>query len=221
MMLGPAIFRVPGGIVLALVFGVLLLNSVVSCGACEDDYDGALNCGSLKRTQLDAGWYVKEFPYSGVSAELPVGVDEHYVFDSDGAFIGLHIAAPPRWVLDDARPLLQITLDRLSREEFEERKAQIRRSGMYKDSDEKDRARLEWRVAWHDSIERDDSGGYTYYKYEIECPDESVVRMHVELVNLRRGGIAVHEEEDEAAIRRILNSVECIEQVPLPERSSG
>lgn len=89
---------------------------------------------------------------------------------------------------------------------------------MYKNSHEADQARLEWRVSWHGTIERDDSGGYTYYKYEIECADTSVVRTHVELLNLRRDGVAVHEAEDEAAIRRILNSVECIEQVPLPER---
>ena len=211
----------PGALPAILFLGLAILGSVTGCGACEDDYDGALNCGRLERTVLDGEWRVREFPHAGVSAEVPMGVDEHFVWDSIDAFIGLHIASPPDWVLDDARALLKVTLERMSREKFEDRKAQIRRSGMYRTGDTADRARLDWRVAWHDTIERSDSSGYTYFKYEIECPDSTVVRMHVEVVNLRRNGAAIHESEDEAAIRRILNSVECIDRVPLPERSAN
>lgn len=187
------------------------LDSVTGGGACEDEYDGGLSCDRLERTSLDGEWRTRELLRAGVNVEIPTGVDEHFVWDSQEAVIGLHVAAPPRGVLDDARSLLEITLERMTREAFDERHASMFRTGMYKRSSDEDRLRLEWRVAWHGTIERDDSGGYTYYKHEIECPDTSVVRMHVELINLRREGVAVHEAEDDAAIRRILGSVECTE----------
>lgn len=181
-----------------------------ACGS--NDYDGALGGRELRRTPLEGEWVVKAFPYSGVSAELPSGIDMQWVYDHDisGAYIGMHAAVWPVWSPGDPQLLLEIRLDRMSREKFEAGQTDVRASGIYKRGDEESRALWDWLFAWHGDVEREDDDGYAYFRRDIDCGDGGVVKMKAELVNLRREGVAVHEAEDEAAIRRILNSVECL-----------
>ena len=203
----------------ALGFGIAVLFCLtIACGG--DDYDGALDGRRLRRTSFK-NWRVKEFPLAGVRAEIPkkpFSVSDNATL---GAYISMHAATWPIWSPGDAQLLLKITLERMNREDFEVLGARVAQSVSYQEGDEETRRFWDWVVSRHETIERYDFKGYTYLQFEITCADETVVRMNAELVNLRRNGVAVHEAEDEQAIRRIFNSVKCIEQTPLPERSSG
>ncbi|MGB3561877.1 MAG: hypothetical protein WBH85_13370 [Thermoanaerobaculia bacterium] len=161
---------------------------------------------------------MKEFPYSGVSAEIPAATDLQWVRDSGRAYIGMHAAVWPPWSPGDPQLLLEITLERMSREKFEEPGAAVKQSASYQEGDEETRRFWDWVVSRHETIERYDFKGHTYFKYEITCADATLVRIDAELINLLRDGVPVYEAEDEAAIRRVLNSGKCIEQVAMPER---
>ena len=99
----------------------------------------------------------------------------------------------------------------MTRERFQDRKRATRASLLYEEGDNELRNFMDTIGTWHSSVERIERKGYTYFRYDIECDDRTLVTMRVDLINLRREGVAVHEVEDEAAIRRILNSVKCIE----------
>jgi hypothetical protein len=192
------------------------------CSSGEGDYDGGLRGGQLKRSTFDH-WQVRQFPMAGLKAEIPV--DVFYASDDIyGADIGMHPVKPPPLVLDDTWPLLVISMDRIGLEVFLKRQSDIRGSDSYVKGDDQTRVFWEWVVARHEAIERFDKGGYTYYRYEVECPDGSLIRSKAELTNLRRGGVEVDAKEDEEAIRRILESMSCIDRAErrkIPERLAG
>lgn len=192
----------------------LSLVSCVLCSGCSyggDDYDGALRGGRLERTSFDS-WELREYPLAGIKVDVPTDAFRAGA-SVRGVFVSLHPVSPPPLVLDDAQPMVKITLDRIGQEKFEARQKSVRRSNLYRQGDEELRSFLDGLASWHDESTRYLDSGYTYFRRDIDCRDGSVVKTKAELINLRRDGVAVHETEDEAAIRRIFDSIECIEQV--------
>ena len=128
----------------------------------------------------------------------------------------MHSAIWPFWSPGDSQSLLNIEIQRISWERFEERRRETPSSRLYQQGDANLKEFLNWLDSWHSSIDRLDWKSRTYFRYDTRCADTSAVTMHVELLSLQ-DGVPVHEAEDERAIRRVLSSVECKEVPPVKE----
>ena len=169
----------------------------------------------LERTSFDE-WEVKELPRLGARVEVPVdyyygGVD----FPAQSSFL-MHPVWPPRGVIDEPRCILEVDLYRRSPEEVERHQASVDKKRV----NEEEGVFWRWMHAVHHTVDRYDFGNQMVFRYDVACPNDDI--LVVDAVTRKMGGEKAQEwlEEDEKAIRRILESVECFEQTPLPTPTS-
>ena len=168
----------------------------------------------LQRTSFD-DWEVRELPYLGARVEVPVnfffgGGD----FPKLGGF-SMHPVWPPRNLLL-AEPLciLEVTLVRKSLEEFQQEFLWVMEAE--EESDEETRRFWEWDYSRHKVIDRFDDEKHIVYRYDLDCPDGTLLVMMAVLQKVSGNNTSEYIEKDDAAIRRILSSVECLDQKPMP-----
>jgi hypothetical protein len=159
----------------------------------------------LHRSDLST-WETRQSGASGLRFQAPT--DMCYFMDNPtlGVGIELNALASPAGVVDDDRCLLHVEMRRLSKTEYEEQNVPdpLGRS-----------ARNDWIRQRHASIGRFDSGQYTYYRYDVGCPNGDVVWTQTEVDNIyNQEGVSLYDQQDEAIVRRILGSVRCVQSFP-------
>ena len=166
----------------------------------------------LRRTSFDE-WKVEVHHLLGARVEVPV--DYFYSGGDSRSEAGylMHPVWPPRGVIDEPMCILEVRLMRWSLEEVERRRAAVEK----KKTDKEKREFWRWINAPHETIDRIDTGGQVIFRYDVACRHDSI--LVIDAVTRKMGGEKAKEwlEEDEKAIRRILASAECLEQIPLPK----
>jgi hypothetical protein len=193
---------------------VVLVVSVAMGGAChrapssKRDVRAALPLSETLRRSGTNAWRTKPFTQAGVSADVPA--DPCWVDGSKwGLYIHLHAVPPPPGVLDDQYCMLRIRLERMTRAQYEERQEFLR--GVRTDPEYR-----KWVAERHDVISKLDEGEYTYYRYDVECSNGDIVRTRTEVHNVFEDGVSIYAEEDDAMVRRVLESVRCLDR-PAPQ----
>jgi hypothetical protein len=151
---------------------VLLLSTLTtfSCGRCSPVArlgESGVPVTKLLRRSATTSWEKKQLPVTGIEIEVPT---DRCAFGDEpglGAGVGLHTLPAPRGVFDDDRCLLQVDIQRMSGEQFQDEIA-TDRTGRKGDVHEKYRR---WTSRRHDSIDRWDEGQYTVYRYDLQCPN--------------------------------------------------
>jgi hypothetical protein len=72
----------------------------------------------------------------------------------------------------------------------------------------------EWDYSRHEVIDRFDDEQQIIYRYDLSCPDGTLLVMSAVLQKVGVNNTPEYIEKDDAAIRRILSSVECIDRKP-------
>ena len=78
----------------------------------------------------------------------------------------------------------------------------------------KDRQRSavrEWNFRRHSSISTFDNGQYTYYRYDLDCPNGDVITTLTNVTNVFQAGKSLYGDADDRIVRRILSSIRCRE----------
>ena len=85
--------------------------------------------------------------------------------------------------------------------------------------DEESRKFWAWYYAAHETVDRLGKGAFAYFRRDLKCADGAILIMKAELMTTAEGIAPDDIRDDEAAIRRILESAECIEPIPMPKRN--
>ena len=120
--------------------------------------------------------------------------------------LSLHPMKPPG-VMDDYRFLLEISIRRISKTRLDDELNRFMMSGLYKKSDEIKRKNSTWFFEVHKQTDRLDKGGYIYYRRDFEMPNGEILSAKAEYINLKNKGKALFIDEDDKAIRRIIDSI--------------
>ena len=177
---------------------ILLLNFIASCD------DKKLEDRRISPMNYDE-WQVKEFPYSGLKIDLPK--NEIHISESAkgkaSLLISFHAISPPPGVLDDAKILVTIQIEKIPLERLAERKADYLESGNYKEDAEYTHVFMSWYDEFHPDTSSHEKGNYTYYRRDVKINDKEIFHAHVAVINAKVPGI----EEDHKAVKRILDSI--------------
>jgi hypothetical protein len=160
----------------------------------------------VQRNQI-ASWEKKELSAAGVTVDVPNRSDVKADAIS-GALVRIHRVRPSQGVLDDANYLVEIELMRMSESEFNRK---INLALKYLPEDEKVRQLTAWNASQHETVSTMSHGQYFYYRLDVICSNEDVIRGEARRLTTYLSGVAVNAAEDDAIVRRILQSVECIE----------
>jgi len=183
---------------------LILLSSISA--ACHEP--------GLQRTSFDE-WKVEVHHLLGARIEVPV--DYFYSGGDSRSEAGylMHPVWPPRGVIDEPMCILEVRMIRRSLEEVRRRQASVEKKRV----DEEEKVFWRWKYSRHDSIDSFDTGGQVIFRYDVACRHDSI--LVIDGVTRKVGGEKAKEwlEEDEKAIRRILASVECFDQMPPPTQT--
>jgi len=161
----------------------------------------------LQRTQTNR-WETKRSTELGVQVEVPAHVCGFAENSTLGMIIELHTVPPPAGVVDDKRCLLQIKVERLLRNDFESRRAS---DPILTKKTDPDYELRRWEYRRHDSISRFDVDRFTFYRYDLDCSNGDVVWALGSITNVYDGGVSLYGKEDEAIVRRIIGSLQCLD----------
>lgn len=168
----------------------------------------------LQRTSFD-DWEVRELPRLGARVEVPVdfyfgGWD----YQTDVSF-SMHPVWPPRHLLvAEPQCILVVKLARKNLEEFEQEYQWVVEAG--EEKDEEFRRLWKWDYSRHEVVDRFVDEQQIIYRYDLGCTDGTLLVMSAVLQKVKANNKSEYIEKDDAAIRRILSSVECIDQAPMP-----
>ena len=160
----------------------------------------------LLRRSAIASWQTKRSLSSGIEIDVPTDLCGFFDEPSLGLQIELHTLPPPAGVLDDKKCLLQIQIERMSKEKFQRQRA----SDPAGHTGDPPKSRS-WTYSRHDSVSRFDDGQYTYYRYDVGCPNTDVVSSLATVRNIFDHGVSLYEKEDDSTVRRILGSLRCLD----------
>lgn len=183
-------------------------------GSNDSDRFVPLN-GGLVRTNT-AYWEVRDFPYAGIRAELPI--DVFYAADLPmRVSIMMHPVYPPRFALAEPTCLITIGLDRWD----SEKRAVMRDVNLHTSTPERAPDAYElWAFSWHSEVSRFDEGAYSYFRLDVPCADDTSIRARAEVARQGEGSDAT-DDQDAEVIRRILTSLKCVDPKPVPKRGGG
>jgi hypothetical protein len=165
-----------------------------------------LPSGGLSRTPLTL-WEPRDFTNAGLRVEYPAKA--FYARELvRGVAVGLHPVHPSPGTPEDTLVLIKISAERMTREMADERRALL--SDVAANSpDEDGRAFWVWNASWHavpETMEEHSSG---LYRLDLECEDWSIVWLDAEYI-FRSDTTSEQREQDRAAMKRVLLSVECL-----------
>jgi hypothetical protein len=106
---------------------------------------------------------------------------------------------------------VEIRFNRLSEDYLRKQQESLKTSPACEDGSEEKRRFMEWFGALHDTVEMWDDGSYVYYRYDVPCSSGEVLRVDAEMRKVFVAGEALHVDEDDAVIRRIMSSARCLD----------
>ena len=191
---------------------LVALTGMAAAGACNrDPFPGTKNgipvTDLLQRTSAKQ-WEIRRSVPGGVELEVPTDLCGYADDAKLGMVIEMHAVPPPRGVLDDKRCLLEIKVQRFTRDDFERLRAIDPIDVRQTDPDYELRR---WQYRRHGAISRYDvDHRFTYYRYDVDCSNGDVISTIASVVNVHDRGAALYVKEDEGIIRRVLGSVRCL-----------
>ena len=195
-------------VALAMLSVAALGASSISCASEPSSWGGSSQAnGGLELTSLE-NWTTRRFSQAGLQAEYPSAASAG---EAPGILtIAMNPVNPPRGVLADSTFLIEIGFDHWSRERDSERRAMIREEE--EGSEGESRSYWHWVRQWRDSPESYRGADYVTYRRDLKCDDGTIVWMDATYTTpqSRRAELAPHQGAYEAAIERVLNSVQCL-----------
>lgn len=153
-------------------------------------------------------WQTRDFTNVMLRIDLPVGVKAEEVFDGKTWILsmGFHYLSPPPGILDDATVFVHVYVERITLEQFEEKKAFYLDSGLYKRGDEADHRFWFWYYDMHPTAAMyDDKGRNSSYRRDVKLSEKEILHVRAEVLN---AGPQESQDADHAAVKRILDSIE-------------
>lgn len=186
------------GMASSTVMAGLLVVSLANLG-CE--------APGLRRTDL-ADWELRTFPDFGMRVEIPVGAYHNGIDHATDLAIDLHPVFPSRGLTGEPRCILEVQFFRMhprwSEQELKWVKARAEEQEIRKVS--------EWLNSPHESIDRLVLGSQILYRYDVQCSDVSLISATSSLMRVAGNDAPELVAQDDAAIRKILSSIQCIER---------
>ena len=162
---------------------------------------------SLKRTTAEK-WRVHEFSSSGCKVDVPVDAYRVHEDLRGHASIYLHPIAPPG-IMDDVQCMVWIEICRKTHDDIKRETETYKHWAGMRQDDDSTRTYWMWRYSIHTgAVSRHDDRTYSYFRHDVACPDESLISMHAEVLNIFKNGKSMYIDEDEKVIRRIMESVQ-------------
>lgn len=158
----------------------------------------------LRRTSATR-WEMKTFRAEGLSLQIPAAskVAHDPAF---GVHVDLHPLAPPWFRLEDTRYFVTVQAERKKGQLLQEERESLMRDVQRTEENEFQF----WSAAEHPVVGTRRGQAYSYYRYDVKCAGGDVVRLSAEVRHPLVDGSPKFQAEDDAIVRRILNSAQCL-----------
>jgi hypothetical protein len=160
----------------------------------------------LLRRSSTASWQTRQAKSTGLQVEVPTDLCRFAEDPGVGVVIKLHTVPPAFGTLDDKKCLIEIDVECMKKDDFQSERA----TTLGQIDNAQHRKYADWAYQRHDSISRFDEGSYTYYRYDIDCPNGDAVWTRTSVTNVYERGVSLYETEDDAIARRILGSLRAL-----------
>jgi hypothetical protein len=165
----------------------------------------------VKKTDLST-WGWREFPeFSKFKVYIPAKARVYEDDDSLGVSVMINPAEPVLGHLDDDRYLAQFKFIRMTKEKFEQLMVDALQSNAAK-SNEATRKFFEWDSSFHPNIDRYEHRSYTTFRRDLLSSDGKHVLLIRAIAKNTWDEKPIFSAEDEATVRKIMNSVELHEE---------
>ena len=181
----------------ALTWALLFLPALAFT-ACASSKD--IQKKGLCRSDL-TGWQVRVLSSSKASIEIPADV-YHFAYSSNHVWIALHPVYPDATTVDDARTLLNIEFEITTASKLQADQA----LNLPASTNEDIRAYWIWHNEIHDKLSQREDGNRSLYRRDYYLSSNVFWTAFVELHSPTSNGKRIYYQEDDATIRRILNS---------------
>ena len=201
-------------------FLMLLLLSLTGC------FYGLLSCpcqwngvDGLCRTDL-THWDIHEFKNTKIKLEAPSDAPRIWEEpDSSGlnreVIIFLHTLHPSPFTIGDRKFLIEISIARVPKKNIDDASSALSNTDEYKKANETRQKEMLLPYGIHNQIVKVRGKGVfannIYYFKNVALPGSEIISMHADYTDIEVDGKFKFENEDDAAIRKIFDSVE-----PLP-----
>lgn len=164
------------------------------------------NGSGLQRTSTKR-WEIKTFYDEGMSLTIPTAskVNHHPSF---GVSVWLHPLAPPWYRMQDTQYFVIVAAQRKDGRSLQEERESLARNVQRTEDSEFQF----WSAGEHPTIDVIPEDVYSYYRYDVKCGRGEVLRLKAEVRHPIVNGSPKFQTEDDAIVRRILNSAKCLER---------
>ncbi len=160
-------------------------------------------CGGQLRRTNNTEWKLHTLSDIGIQIEVPAAAE----VESDlsfGLVVRMHALSPPSFTLADTQYLLVLRTKRAKETELADQ-LQLLKDNVPRTRENEWRY---WMTERHAAIAVSDHGEYSYYRYDRDCVGGVVLRADVELRHL---STPVFDSDDDRTIRRMLQSLRCVD----------
>lgn len=188
--------------------GLILMVSAFSAG-CERPMGNEKQLSVKQRLHRSGreGWETRKSRALGIELGVPRDLCAFADAPELGMAIDLHTLDRPRNTLADKKCLLRLKIERLRKNDFEQR---VKEWTMSTGDDAAENVRYwSWRSQRHVVVSRFDEDAHTYYRYDVECANGDIASTSTAVTNVYERGVSLYEKEDEAFVRRMLGSLRC------------
>ncbi len=165
---------------------------------------GGCDGPGLRRTPTKR-WEVRTFQAEGLRLQIPAGskVAHNPAF---GVHVELHPLAPPWFRLKDTQYFVTVQAERKEGQLLQEDRESLMRDVQRTEENEFQF----WSAAEHPVVAARRGDHYSHYRYDVKCAGGDVVWLNAEVRHPVVNGSPKFQLEDDAIVRRILNSAQCL-----------
>lgn len=173
-----------------------------------------LHCGPERSTSIEDRlqrsearvWERRQSAILNITIEVPRDLCGFSDTPGIGLVVSLHALRRRVGGLDDKRCLMQLVAQRLNKQRFEDDAVQ---HGEQVAGGSPNANYWRWQYQPHLALSRFDEHAFTYYRYDLRCPDEDVITSHVTVAKVYKNGTSLYGKADEELVRRMISSLRC------------